>query len=86
MEFSVREAKAQFSAVIAAAESGEQVVVTRHGKPVATIVAYEPKPVEDFWERISRIRAELGIEQVEDSWPDLFNDPAFSRKVLGLDD
>ena len=86
MEFSVREAKAQFSAAIAAAESGEHVVVTRHGKPVATIVAYEPKPVEDFWKRLAGIRDELGIKPIEGDWVDAFNDPAFSRTVLGLED
>lgn len=86
MEYSVREAKAQFSAAIATAEAGQPVVVTRHGKPVAKIVPIEPAPVEDFWARLARIRAELGLETIEDAWPEEFDDPAFSRKVLGLED
>lgn len=86
MEFSVREAKAQFSAAIAAAESGEAVVVTRHGKPVASIVRFVAPPKGVDWEKAARIRKELGIKPVGDAWLDEFNDPAFSRAVLGLDD
>ena len=86
MEISVREAKAHFSAAIASAEKGEAVVVTRHGKPVATIIAYEPQPAGDLWERAAQIRKDLGIEQTQDPWPEWFDDAAFSRKVLGLED
>ena len=86
MEMSVREAKAQFSAAIAAAERGEPVVVTRHGKPVATIVPFVSKPVGVDWTRAAQIRAELRMDQVDDDWPAIFDDPAFSRKVLGLED
>lgn len=86
MEMSVREAKAQFSAAIAAAERGEPVVVTRHGKPVATIMPFVAAPVGDLWERAARIRKELGIEPVGSDWVEGFNDPAFSRAVLGLED
>jgi prevent-host-death family protein len=34
----VAEAKAHFSALLAAVEAGEEVVITRRGKPVARIV------------------------------------------------
>ena len=37
MEMSVREGKAQFSAIIAAAERGETVTITKHGKVVAQV-------------------------------------------------
>ena len=86
MEISVREAKAQFSAAIAAAESGTPVVVTRHGKPVAKIVAIDAEPVGVDWGRAAEIRKRLGIEPVGSDWLDAFNDPALSRAVLGLDD
>lgn len=86
MEISIREAKAQFSAAISAAEKGESVVVTRHGKPVATITAYVPNSPGVDWARAAEIRKELGIEPVGSDWLDAFNDPAFSRAVLGLDD
>ena len=86
MELSVREAKAQFSAAIAAAERGELVLVTRHGKAVAIITAFVPQDSGVDWQRAAAIREQLGIAAVGDSWAETFNDPAFSRAVLGLDD
>lgn len=37
MEMSIRDAKARFSEAIAAAERGESVIITKHGRPVAQI-------------------------------------------------
>lgn len=39
MNVSVAEAKAKFSELIKRAEAGEEIIVTRHGKAVATIAA-----------------------------------------------
>ena len=83
---SVREAKARFSAAVAAAERGERVTVTRHGKPVATIGPAEVASQGIDWAKAQAIRQRLGIERVGDIWLHSFNDPAFSRAVLGLDD
>lgn len=44
METSVSDAKAQLTDLVRRAESGEEVVLTRHGQPVARIVAAKPKP------------------------------------------
>ncbi len=41
---SVAEAKARFSELIAAAEAGDEVVITRRGRPVAALVARNAKP------------------------------------------
>ena len=38
MPYSITEAKAKFSALLRRAEAGEEIVVTRRGKPVARIV------------------------------------------------
>lgn len=38
----VRDAKAEFSALVAAAERGEPTTITKHGKPAAVLV-----PVQD---------------------------------------
>ena len=38
----IREAKARFSALVAAAERGRPTTITRHGRPAAVVV-----PVED---------------------------------------
>ncbi|MDR3475578.1 MAG: type II toxin-antitoxin system prevent-host-death family antitoxin [Devosia sp.] len=46
----LRDAKANLSSLVSAAERGEETIITRHGKPVAKIVpvpaAAEPKRVD----------------------------------------
>lgn len=42
--FSIAAARDQFSALIERVEAGEDVVVTRHGRPVAAITALRPHP------------------------------------------
>lgn len=44
-QISVAEAKAQFAALVSRAETGEEIVVTRNGKPVARLTALESEPV-----------------------------------------
>lgn len=44
---SVAEAKARFSAVLAAVEAGEEIVITRRGKAVARLVPGRPKSAAD---------------------------------------
>lgn len=46
MEISVTEAKARLSELTRRAEAGEEIVLTRHGKPAARIVPAEPQPDE----------------------------------------
>jgi prevent-host-death family protein len=89
MRMSVREARARFASALDAAERGEHVTITKNGKPVAEIgpPRKEAAPKEDFWERAARLREELGIETIDyDPWPPEFDDPAFSREVLGIGD
>lgn len=49
----VVEAKAKFSALLAAVEAGEEIAITRHGKVVARIVPDVPRMAADifrpFW-------------------------------------
>jgi prevent-host-death family protein len=42
MKIAIAEAKAQFAEIIRRAEAGEEIELTRYGRPVARIVA--PKP------------------------------------------
>ncbi len=44
----IAEAKAKLSALIEAAERGEEVILARAGKPVARISAFESKPARRF--------------------------------------
>ncbi len=84
MELAIREAKARLSELVAAARNGERVVITRHGQPAVELVRCDRRGGIDF-DRLEAARRSLGIEGDGDGWPEEFNDPAFSRRVLGLD-
>lgn len=86
MELSIRQAKARFAEVAAAAARGERVTVTRYGKPFIELVPAQPVATEGFFERLERVQKEAGLDGLTIEWPEDFDDPAFSRKVLGLDD
>ncbi len=84
MELAVREAKARLSELIAAAQKGERVVITKHGVPAVELVRCRPRGAIDF-EKLQETLRELGIEGDGERWPEEFDDPAFSRRVLGLE-
>ena len=85
MEFALREAKARLSQLIAAARNGERVIITKHGRPVVELVRCDRRGGIDF-DKLEAARRRLGIEDDGEGWPEEFDDPAFSRRVLGLDD
>ena len=85
MELPIREAKARLSELIAAARKGERVIIMRHGQPTAELVRCDRRGGIDF-DKLEAARRRLGIEGDGEGWPEEFNDPAFSRKVLGLDE
>ena len=87
MELSIREAKARFAeaaAAAAAAARGERVVVTKHGRPFVELVSAQKALGMDF-EKAKTIRRELGLDRLKVLLPPNFDDPAFSRQVLGLE-
>ena len=84
MELAIREAKARLSELVAAARKGERVVITRHGEPAAELIRCDRRGGIDL-DRLEAARRRLGIEGDGDGWPEELNDPAFSRRVLGLD-
>jgi prevent-host-death family protein len=51
------EAKTQFSALLDKVERGEDVVITRHGKPVARLVRADATSLEEVDAAIARIKA-----------------------------
>ena len=85
MELAIREAKARLSELIAAARNGERVIITKHGRPAAELVRCDRRGGIDF-DKLEAARRRLGIEGDGDGWPEEYDDPAFSRHVLGLDD
>jgi prevent-host-death family protein len=85
MELSIREAKARFAQAAAAAARGERVVVTKHGRPFVELVPALRASGMDF-EKAATVRRQLGLDGLKVTLPADFDDPAFSRKVIGLDD
>ncbi len=86
MEIGLREAKARLSELVAAAQAGERVVITKNGKPAVELVACPRRSGGIDFEKLEATRRRLGIVGDGGRWPEEFNDPAFSRRVLGLDD
>ena len=65
MDASVHEAKTHLSRLIETVLLGEEVTITRSGRPVARLVPMEPR----------RARRELGSAKGDFVVPDDFNDP-----------
>ena len=85
MELSVRDAKARFAEAATAAARGERVIVTKHGRPFVELVPAQPASGMDF-AKAALVRRELGLDDLDVAMPADFDDPAFSRRVLGLPD
>ena len=89
MEFALRDAKARLSELVTAAERGERVVITRHGKPAVELVRCRWRGPIDF-DKLKAMRRRLGIRDASPEelaeWQARFEDPAFSRRVLGFED
>lgn len=84
MECALRQAKARLSELVAAAQGGERVVITKHGEPTVELVGFRKSGGIDF-DKLNEARHRLGIKDDEREWPEPFDDPAFSRKVFGLE-
>jgi len=84
MEFALRQAKARLSELVSAAEKGERVVITKYGEPVVELVRLRGRGGIDI-EKLAEDCKRAGIRESKEGWPKEFDDPAFSRKVLGLE-
>ena len=77
---------------VSAANIGERIVIARNGESDVELMRCQPEPRRggiDF-RRLREIRQQLGIrdqtpEEIA-AWEKDFQDPAFSREVLGLGD
>ena len=83
MEFALRQAKARLSELVAVAQGG-RVVITKHGEPAVELVRFRKPGGIDF-DKLNEARHRLGVQDDARAWPEQFDDPAFSRKVLGLE-
>ena len=59
------EAKTHLSELIARAERGEEVVITRHNKPVARLVPMGRAPGEDLQRQCSALEGLQAFEPIE---------------------
>lgn len=58
MEVSVSDAKARLTDLVRQAEAGEDVVLTRHGKPVMRLVPIRSRPSQEEMQRVfDKVRA-----------------------------
>jgi prevent-host-death family protein len=90
MKLSVREARAQFAAALAAVEKGERVTITKNGQPVAELGPPTKPEKKGFdWNAHERWRKENGYDKLppdnrtEEEWFADFNDPIFTDMMLG---
>ena len=67
--YTVAEAKARLSELLARAAAGEEVHITRHGKPYAVIGPEAGQPVER--KRPSRVGAFAGAFELPEYWDDI---------------
>ncbi len=91
MELALHEAETRLAELVTAAEKGERVVIVKDGEPAVQLVRCERKQRRGFdWDRLNANRRRLGIEDASPeevaAWKADFEDAAFSRRVLGLDD
>ena len=71
---SMKEAKNRLTEIARLAENGEEVVITRNGKPVVELVAYRPKG-GIRWEAIAEFKKKHGIDRIVDYIADDFDEP-----------
>ena len=84
MEMALREAKARLSELVAVTCNGERFIITRHGHPAVELVGCEHRGGIDF-DRLDSARRRLDLEADGEQRPREFDDPTFSRQVLGPD-
>ena len=70
----MHEAKTKLSQLVERAQAGEDVVITRNGKPVADVVPHRPAKGLN-WEAIEEWKRELGVDSLVTYIAPDFDDP-----------
>ena len=92
MQLAISAAKPRLSELVAAAQRGDRVVITKRGEPAVELVACPQRKSGGGinFERLAETRRRLGIEddplEVGEEMIAAFHNPALSRQVLGLED
>ena len=88
MEIAISAAKPRLSELVAAAQRGDRVVITKRGEPAVELVACPKRKRGGTinFKRLAETKRRLGIvddpPEVAREMIEAFHDPAFSRKVL----
>jgi len=85
-EYALDEARVRFEEIVSDAERGERVVITKDGEPAVELVRCRERRGGIDFDKLEADRRRLGIKGDGERWPREFDDPAFSRQVLGLND
>lgn len=85
MELSIDEVGSRVMEAAAAAERGERVFIMQDGRVIVEIVSPRKEPGIDF-DKVAAVRKQLGLDGISVTLGPEFDDPAYSRQVLGLDD
>lgn len=85
MELALREAKARLSELIAAAQNGERVIITKYGEPAVELVRFRRRGGIDF-DKLNAARRRFGLEEDGEVWTAALDDQVFSRQALGLEE
>ncbi len=87
MELALHEAKTRLTELATAAENGDRVVITRNGEPAVQLVRCKGKGRGGIdFDKLEADRRRLGIKGDKERWPKEFDNPTFSRQVLGLEE
>jgi prevent-host-death family protein len=66
LTYNLTDAKARFSEVVDRVADGDEIVVTRMGKPVARIIPYRPETAQ---QRLGLLEGRIRIAEDFDTWP-----------------
>jgi prevent-host-death family protein len=77
MNYNVKIAKDKLSELLDRVESGDRIVITRNGKPVADLVSHVPqkKKMAIDWEALAATKQRLGITKMANLDLEEFNKP-----------
>jgi prevent-host-death family protein len=71
---SMRDAKNRLTELARRVEQGEEIVITRNGRPVLDLVPHRPRSKLDL-AAVERFKAKHGITQIVPAIPDDFDEP-----------
>jgi prevent-host-death family protein len=67
--YTITESKAQLSSLVKQVmETGEMVIIGKHGQPMVKLSPYRPKP--NAWQRLGAFKGQIKLSKDYDEWDD----------------